>query len=219
MLAPHLRRSHNWRGNSLSVVASALMKCALKVWMAHSVALTWWLLGSMSKFSQRCRVRYYFITLLAWLSITLSFILCPFDCRSLNCCLYAAKIHSSVKFFYRQCQNGIGLVMIYNQKTYIPFQWHERERSGDVAIKDASMFICKRRKTEYVGRGLFVGLNDIGRLEIWLIGGMTHVGTLQAWCMSCWYDIWDDRGSSTTPAPYTVVWPLHVAFCRCGTRV
>ena len=35
-----VRQSHSWRGKSLSVVARALIKCALKVWIALSAALT-----------------------------------------------------------------------------------------------------------------------------------------------------------------------------------
>ncbi len=38
-------QSQSCRGNSLSVLARALMKCSLKVWMARLAALTWWLWG------------------------------------------------------------------------------------------------------------------------------------------------------------------------------
>ncbi len=46
-----IKWSHNCRGNSLSVVARALMKCALKVCMAHLAALAWLLFGSTKRFS------------------------------------------------------------------------------------------------------------------------------------------------------------------------
>ncbi len=35
--------THSWRGNSLSVVASAAMKASLKVYIARSAAFTRWL--------------------------------------------------------------------------------------------------------------------------------------------------------------------------------
>jgi hypothetical protein len=38
--------SHSCSGNSLSVVARAIMNVALNVWMALSAALTLWLCGS-----------------------------------------------------------------------------------------------------------------------------------------------------------------------------
>ncbi len=37
--------SHSWRGQCVSTVASAAMKCSLKVVMARSAALTRWLCG------------------------------------------------------------------------------------------------------------------------------------------------------------------------------
>jgi hypothetical protein len=45
-----VRQSHSWRGKLLSEVAKALIKCALKVWIALSAGLTLWLLGSTSMF-------------------------------------------------------------------------------------------------------------------------------------------------------------------------
>ncbi len=82
-----VRRSHNCKGNLLSVVARALIKWALKVWMARLAALTLWLMGLMRRLLQCCRVRYSLITWLSWLSISLSLILCPFDLSSSNCFL------------------------------------------------------------------------------------------------------------------------------------
>jgi hypothetical protein len=53
-----VKRSHSWRGNLLSVVARALIKCALKVCMcmACSAAFTRWLLGSARRLSHFLRV-------------------------------------------------------------------------------------------------------------------------------------------------------------------
>ena len=60
--------SHNWMGNSLSVVPSAPMNLFLKVWIiSRSTALILWLCGSTNCSVTCCRVRYALIDLVAWL--------------------------------------------------------------------------------------------------------------------------------------------------------
>ncbi len=60
-----MRRSQSCNGKLLLVVASMLMKCALNVWIARSVAFTLWLWGSMSMMLQSFLVRNFLTTWLA----------------------------------------------------------------------------------------------------------------------------------------------------------
>ena len=84
---------------STSVVARAAINSSLNVWMARSATLTWWLCGLTSCSLHLFSDRYYLMCLVAWLSITLSFSLNPFDVSSSEYFLHASNmVLSSIPF-------------------------------------------------------------------------------------------------------------------------
>ncbi len=92
------RLSHSRSRKSMSIMARAAINAFLKVWMAHSVALTLWLCGSTSCNLHSFLVKNCLICFDAWLSITFNFGMNPFNSNYSKSVLYASKMLLSFRF-------------------------------------------------------------------------------------------------------------------------